>query len=86
METGVCKRFPLKEGVKPRRMVRSQRVKDDRISIHILELMAIVATANVTLVRRRDRPDREGATVLVQGGTLSAALELFTAREGEKRK
>ena len=55
------------------RTVRSKRGKGDRISINILELMAMVMTAYVMMVMRRDRPDREGATVLM-GGDKSWAV------------
>ena len=49
------------------RTVRIERGKVDRISINIVELVAMVITAYVMIVMRGDRPDREEATVLIRG-------------------
>ena len=68
------------------RTVRSKRGKGDRISINILELMAMVMTAYVMMVMRRDRPDREGATVLMGGDSSSAVKWVINCKGGGRKR
>ena len=82
METGVYWRYQLTEEVQLR-TVRSKRGKGDRTSINISELMAMVMTAYVIIVMRGDKPDREGATVLMRGDNSSAVQWVINCKGEE---
>ena len=68
------------------RTIRSKRGKGNRLSINILELMAMVMTAYVVVAMRGDKPDREGATVLMLGDNSSAVQWVINCKRGRKEK
>ena len=83
LETGVYWRFKLTGEVK-RRTVRSKRGKRDRISINLLELMSMVMAAYVMVVMKGDRPEKEGATVLMRGDDSSAVQWVINCKGGRR--
>ena len=85
LETGVYWRYQRTEEVKTR-TVRTKRGGDDRISINILELMAMVVTAYVMFVMRGDRPEKKGATVLMRGDNSSAVQWVINCEGGGREE
>ena len=85
LETGVYWKFQLTAEVQLR-TVWSKRGKGDRISINILELKAMVMTAYVMIMMKRDTSDTEGATVLIQGDNSSAVQWVITCKGGGKEE
>lgn len=49
----------------------------DRVSINLLEVTAMVVTAYVIVVMKEDRPDKEGAAMLLRGDNLSAVQSVI---------
>ena len=65
METGVYWRFDLPQEVQ-KRTVKGGRAVADLISINLLEVVAAVMTAYVTIDMKRERPRRRGEAVLMK--------------------
>ena len=56
-----------------KRTIRSRKGGDrNRLSVNILELMGMVMTAYAMIVIRKDRPTKEGESVLLRGDSSSA--------------
>ena len=68
-----------------RRTVQSKRGKGDRISIVLLEVMALVTTAYLMVVMKGDRPEKEGAMLLMRGD-ISSAVQWEIKCKGRRRE
>ena len=86
LEMGVYSRYNLSEG-EVKRTIRSRKGGDrNRLSINVLELMGMVMTAYVMIVIRRDRPAKEGESVLMRGGSSSAVQWVINCGERRDRE
>ena len=67
LETGVYWRYKLSEE-EVKRTIRSRKGGDRKsLPINVLELLRVVMTAYVVIVIKRDRPAKEGESVLTIG-------------------
>ena len=75
LETGAYWRHNLSaKGMK--RTIRNRNGgAGNRFSVNVLKLLGMVMAAYVMLVIRRDRPSREGETVLMRGGSSYYAVQ-----------
>ena len=67
-----------------KKTIRSRRGGDrNRLSINILELLEMVMTAYAMIVIKKDRPVKEGNSVLMRGDSSSAVQWVISCGRGK---
>ena len=86
LEAGVYWTYNLSEG-EVKRTIRSRKGGGrNRLYINVLELMGMVMTAYVMIVIRRDRPAKEGESVVMRGDSSSAVQWVINCGERRDRE